>query len=516
MRSANLRTRALLIASVFAGLVVIFSVMLSTQIDREKENIIEINTQMVLDALQVLDEGLYPVIAELWQGELAGRVALSRTEERSADARLSQVLEVLLQDFDRIEAGIYFFELDEFIGYAYPAIPSPKPAFGPPPRSYNIIRDQVRLSIASEQDRTELHGFDPAVFPLGTSPVFIDGQAVAAIWARTHIERELAATGNVTTALIYMTLVVSLLGFGIALTVSWKTKVQIDRMREGLDRIKKDNAHRLDEPRGVLGTVSHYINDLVEALIQAQHRTRKLERDLYQQDKMASLGSLVAGAAHEINTPAAIIKTRVQMWERGLRKLRTGESPGSALSEESFRIVHHELDRIAKLVKRLLVFARPVSDDFETLDVNLLLNEIARNLNRTLHGEIVVHEGANVTITADRHALEQVFTNTMKNGLEAGGESARVQISTAADPEFISVFIDDTGPGIPEELKDRIFDPFFTTKEEGTGLGLAISREIIRAHGGNICFEPAPAGGSRCSITLPLIRKTTTLPQIAG
>lgn len=505
MRSTNLRAKALLLATLFASLVIAFSMFLSFEVNRTKENIIETNTGVVKEAVDEMSLMVGTTLKDVWYKELSGRQALTKPEERSADSIISHSLESVLQRFDRIEGGVYFLDLDEFIGYSFPSIPSPKPAYGPPPRSYNIIRDQVRRSIFSEEKIIELHGFDPAVFPLGSVPLIIDGNTVGALWARTHIERELAASGDVTTALIYMTLAVSLLGFIIAITVSWNTKVKIDNMRQGLSQIKFDNAYRLSEPRGVLGTISHYINDLVTDLLDAQQRSQTLEKDLHQKDKMATLGNLIAGVAHEINTPISIIKTRVQIWERALKK--NPPQADTPLSNESLAIVHHEIDRISKLVKRLLIFSRPVKKQFIQIDLEKLLREHVSLLTESATRDISLQIDDDIqAIQGDPYALEQVFTNIIQNSFEAAGKDAKVCIHAFNDNSMVCVDITDNGPGIDETIINNIFDPFFTTREDGTGLGLSISYEIVRTHEGLIRFENNVEGGATCQISFPMYK----------
>lgn len=504
MKTINFRGKAFLTATLFAILVVIISWYLSNRVDQKKSIIIASNTEMVSHVLPVLQTALTPVITQIWETQLIGRYAITRAQGRSIDSVLSAAYEAALVDFSRIEGGIYFMELDDFIGYAYPGIPSPKPAFGPPPRSYDIVRNQSRTSVLTGEYQINLHGFDPAVFPLGSIPIFYGEQAIAAIWARTHIERELAATGDVATALLYMTMVVSFLGFLIALAVSWRTNTQIEAIRVGLDRIKRENTYRLPESKGVLGTISHYINDVVSALIAEQDKSRSLEKDLHQKDKMATLGNLIAGVAHEINTPVAIIKTRVQMWERTIRKQKNTMEQ-VPIAQISVDLVHHELNRISSLVKRLLVFSKPVDGRFEVINISHLLRNICDNLNNTLAGTVVfTNASEEVRFEGDPNALEQVIINIVRNGLEAGSANPMVIATITKNGNEILVHLDDNGSGISTEAEERVFDPFFTTKEEGTGLGLAISREIIHAHQGAITFEKRIPIGTRCTITLPV------------
>src|SRR5699024_6614299 len=128
---------------------------------------------------------------------LKGREKITRMDERKADSLLSEKVRQILQSFHRLEGGLYFFQLDKFIGYSFPTIEDPKPAFGPPPRSYNIIREQARKTIQQDTLLTELHQFDPAIFPLSTQPIYLNGKLIGAACARIHIERKLSASQNI-------------------------------------------------------------------------------------------------------------------------------------------------------------------------------------------------------------------------------------------------------------------------------------------------------------------------------
>lgn len=505
MKTPNLRTKALLIAAGFALLVGGLSMYISSSIKSSKEEIISVNTETAKKALNEFVIEIQEVIEYVWFNELIGREAISRRDELRADSILSNAVEAILVNYDGAEGGIYFALLDQFIGYAYPSIPPPKPVFGPPPRSYNIIRDQVLLSIERGEKKVELHGFDPAIFPLATAPIIIHGEPIAAVWARVHIARELAATGDVTRALINMTLIVTLLGFIIAFAVSWKLKQNLEEIREGLDFIKQNNAHRLPERKGLPGFISHYINDLVSNLFQEQQKRQQLERELHQKEKMATLGKMIAGAAHEINTPISIIKTRVQIWERHLKKSDDIQQAGP-FSLEAMQLVRHEIDRVSELVKRLLIFSRPVSakktvcnvleivaDRIQTLESN--------HLNANIRFSLTAKD-AQYPILCDKHAIEQVLVNLINNSLEA--EATIVEVSISKDNSSIILKLSDNGKGISDETLKQIFDPFFTTKTEGTGLGTSIAFEIMRSHNGRIKYSSAPEGGTICTLEFPL------------
>lgn len=517
MTAPNLRTKALIIAALFATVVIFMSVYVSFSINKSKENIIQVNTEISVNALERFGDDIQELIEKVWIEELKGKAAITRQHERLADSILSESVYAILKEYEGIEGGIYFFELDEFIGYAYPSIPSPKPVFGPPPRSYNIIRDQVRASILESRRITELHGFDPATFPLSTQPVNIDGENIAGLWTRVHIARELAATGNVTRALVNMTLIVTLLGFIIAITVSWRLKKSMEDIRLGLEKVKTDNEYRLPEKKGLPGFINHHINDMLSNLLLEQKKRHKLEKELNQKEKMATLGKMIAGAAHEINTPISIIKTRVQMWERMLAK-SNGVSTNSPVSKESMELVRHEIDRVSKLVKRLLVFSRPVSELKQVFNLLDVIRERAEATYKNGDSSQVViniiSDEKKFAILGDMYAIEQVIINVLNNSVQSGATKVDFTLRKSESGSFALLKIEDNGSGISDEVVGQVFDPFFTTKEDGTGLGLSIAYEIIRAHNGGIHYEKSPGGGTICFIELPL-NKEETVPAHA-
>lgn len=497
------RSKALLTATAFALLVVALSVYLTWRIEHQREQIIDTQSEISRQAAYEFKRDIGPLLEQVWRQHLGGRQSLTRADEQRADSLLSEKANLILARYDGIEGGIYFRQLDRFIGYAYPSIPSPKPAYGPPPRSYNIIRDQLLHTIEHNEPMLALHGFDPAIFPLATLPIALDGQAEAGIWTRVHISRDLADTGTVTSALITVTLVTALLGFLVALLFSWRMSRDLSHIREGLARIKSDYAYRLPDRPGLPGYISHYINDLMDDFTAAQQRNERLQRDLHQKEKMASLGSTIAGVAHEINTPISIIKTRIQLWERHLA--RTADQPFSTT------IVHEQIERISLLVRRLLSFARPVSERRYPVQIREVIGS-AMHLTREKHAErdmvLAMHseQESFPRINGDFVTLEQLFCNILDNAVQMATATPEIHINCRTEGSHIRIDIIDNGPGIAESQREQVFDPFFTTREQGSGLGLAISKEIVRAHQGDMHFSPRNdhQPGAVCTVTLPV------------
>lgn len=478
----------LIVFTTIAGFYLYNGILLSAEeIIRDNKNFTQTATaKLVLES----ERSLSPV----WENHLMGKDRITKADERAADSLLSIGVQDVLNNFHRVEGGFYFYELDEFIGYGFPTITDPKPAFGPPPRSYDIIREQARTTIERDSLVTELHKFDPAIFPLTTQPIYKDDRVIGAAWARIHLERKLAATRSIRSGTFFLTVGAILLGLSVAVFIVWSLRKRMTEIKKGLHRMKHDPGYRLSETGGVLGVISRSINDMTDTRQKEQEKRKKLEHELYQKDKMAALGKLIAGTAHEINTPISIIKTRIQIWERKLQQLPPGED-AAFISDESLKMIHTEIDRVSGLIKKLLFFSRPVGKEKSAFDIRSVLEEKTRWLSEAYPDRNIRcstdWDDTLPTVLADQESIEQVLANVLKNAVEASQTICKIEIGTRylSNKNLIEIRVRDFGSGMPEHIKHKAFDPFFTTKQSGSGLGLSISHEIIRAHGGNICFE---------------------------
>ncbi len=241
-----------------------------------------------------------------------------------------------------------------------------------------------------------------------------------------------------------------------------------------------------------------------------QERTdeiRKIHSQLFRSEKLASLGKLAAGVAHEINNPLTGILANSSLILEDL----DANDP----RREDVEIIVKETIRCREIVKRLLDFARQTKPQKKLTDVNMLIDTIillVRNQTSFRNIVITTHLAENLPlILCDSDQIQQVFINIILNAAEAmtGGGSLNVCSSLPQDREFVTIEIADTGPGIPEDRRERIFDPFFTTKEHGTGLGLSISYGIVEQHGGDISVESAVGKGSTFTVKLPVAARET-------
>jgi two-component system, NtrC family, sensor kinase len=234
-------------------------------------------------------------------------------------------------------------------------------------------------------------------------------------------------------------------------------------------------------------------------LYQEMQRTQQLMR---RSDRMASLGSLTAGLAHEIRNPLVAVKTFLDLLPERYKD--------KEFRVDFLKLTSSELDRITNLVSELLNFAKPTKPKFRKTDVNQVIEEIipliqVEATKRDIAIETNLLETPKAMLDADQ--MKQVFLNIFLNAIEAIKDHGRISI-TSRDiqkngSEYVQVEIADTGKGIPKRIMEQIFDPFFTTKEKGAGLGLAITHQIVQDHHGTIEVESMPKKGTTFFINIP-------------
>jgi signal transduction histidine kinase len=242
-----------------------------------------------------------------------------------------------------------------------------------------------------------------------------------------------------------------------------------------------------------------------------------LRHRLLTSGRLAAVGELVAGIAHEINNPMAFVRANLGLlrehWARLAEELEKAEraelvrdivSEGEEMIEESLEGV----DRAAAIVRDVKGFSHSGRGERELADLNLLLESVLRVAAPQLRHRARIERryGAIPLVRCAPQELKQVFLNLVLNAGQAVGEDGLIRVTTDAEPDAVTVCVEDNGCGIARELIDRIFDPFFTTKAvgEGTGLGLSISYQIVRKHDGDIEVESEPGRGTSIRVRLPI------------
>jgi two-component system NtrC family sensor kinase len=251
---------------------------------------------------------------------------------------------------------------------------------------------------------------------------------------------------------------------------------------------------------------------MIRQLMRADEEKAMLDESLMQSSKMAALGKMAAGVAHEVNNPLAVIKEKAGWIHDLLDEEDVRKSENFQEFKDAVDKIEIHVERAKKVVHRLLGFARRMEPLRESVDVNAVIEQTLSFLeNEAKYRNISITSQMQQNlprILSDTSQLQQVFLNILNNAIDAIGKGGDISITTQADlrKKEIRVSIHDSGPGIPKEIEKKIFDPFFTTKNvgKGTGLGLAISYSIIEKLGGTLRLENENGKGASFIITLPL------------
>ena len=240
-----------------------------------------------------------------------------------------------------------------------------------------------------------------------------------------------------------------------------------------------------------------------------------------QAGKLASLGELSAGVAHEINNPLAIILTENQVIRDFIEETEGLDEGFKKELEESLSQIDSQVQRCNLITHNLLRFSRRTGSRIEMVNLNDFLKEVIQLMEGKAKGR-GIHFNTDLEkdlsfIRSDPSQLQQVFLNLIANAIDAHEKKpyGTISITTQSNPEKkgVNIIVADTGSGIPPENLERIFDPFFTTKPvgKGTGLGLSISYSIIKQLGGDISVQSEPDKGTQYNLFLPFSREEDSL-----
>jgi signal transduction histidine kinase len=275
-----------------------------------------------------------------------------------------------------------------------------------------------------------------------------------------------------------------------------------------------------------------------EELEAAYRNLQATQMQLVQREKMASVGQLVAGVAHELNNPIGFVSSNAATLEDFVGRLRAIVEAyrGAAIADADRQRLEQQwaalkvdyvlryldpmiqgiregAERTRKIVRDLRVFARTTDDAWQAVDLHEELESSLTLLSHLLKDRVTVHRkyGDLPSVECIRSQIDQVFLNVLANAAQAISGRGAIIIETRLESGTAVVAVSDTGPGIPPDVLGRVFDPFFTTKPvgEGTGLGLSISYEIVKKHGGEMTAASALGQGATFEIRIPIAREST-------
>jgi two-component system NtrC family sensor kinase len=316
---------------------------------------------------------------------------------------------------------------------------------------------------------------------------------------RKKIKKLLGTTGNI--------LIVSVLLF-IFLCVFFATLLGRDIVKSF--KILEDHTKRIargDFMLSPVGVKDEEIKSLLQAFNRMTRELRLHQKQLVQSEKLASLGTLLSGVAHELNNPLSNVSSSAQILGEDLDELEKD------FKRDLINQILEQSDRARDIVRTLLEFSRISDFAWQELSLKTLVEKTITLLRGQISSDVAINLDIpeDLNITVDKQRMQQVFLNLIKNALDVIGPNGQIWISCREiikkekDRREVEILIEDNGPGIPAEIRDKIFDPFFTTKDvgHGSGLGLFIVHDIIEMHGGSIRVESRPGQGTTFILWLP-------------
>ncbi len=257
-------------------------------------------------------------------------------------------------------------------------------------------------------------------------------------------------------------------------------------------------------PHDEVGVLIDKFNDMEDQLALREQELGRKNRELIQAKKLAAIGTLAAGVAHELNNPLNNIYLSAQVLAN-----EAGEGCSPEVKEAVTDILG-QTERVKRIVGDLLEFARGREPHFQPVDISSVIVDAYRHTRSSRNLDSIQFSLSSdpdqIVVSADGSQLEQVFTNLFINAVDAMEERGTLAVSVKQVLGRVVIKVCDTGKGIAADEQEKIFEPFFTTKEKGTGLGLAIVYNIIRKHDGDITFDSEEGKGTTFTIDLPTAR----------
>ena len=370
-----------------------------------------------------------------------------------------------LAGFPHVGGGYFIPSTDRYLGHggatrtaAKATTRSPRPAIPDRPlRERDLIDDQVGEALDKDRPVDRIVEMSPEAVAVRASPVRVNGRRVAVIWVLARLDD--AATLGRSVRSYQWASGMALGGLVLALIIAASLARTIQK-------------HAADR--------------------------RRLEEEVRRGERLAALGTLLAGVSHEMRNPLAGIRSVAQLWERGI-----------VTDQELSSELIGEVDRLDTIVGHLLMFSRAEPKSLEAGDLNGVVSEAARLCRAIAEGQGVAVAVDLLSdappVALDPSSLLQVLRNLTSNAIDSMPTGGRLGLATRFGPDHgsIEVVVNDTGPGLSREVLDHLFEPFYTTKPQGTGLGLAIAREIVLAHRGSIHAHNRRAGGAEFVVALP-------------
>ena len=509
MRNVSLRVQVFIIVTILAIGLVGAMIYVTATIGRTRESIIRFDRER-LSALTDDLSRRYGSVMNFVAPSQAGDTALS--ERAEITKLLVNITRERLQNASDVRAGFFHSVWNRQLADVKPTAHS-----GDMSSADHYLQVLLQMTIDRNSDQWSHYETGGDNFIIVAKPVISRNRLIGAAWAVDDLADEFAASRPFdVTPLFQLAIVIGIL-FSTIFVINLRREVSA--IQRGLEEMKSDITKRLPASTSELGYIASSINGLADTIIAQQEERDSLQQTIQQHEKLASLGQLIAGVAHEIRTPLSAIKTRVQLWQRAFKKGKertASKIPAAVLTPTSMNLVVEELDRMDRIVRKLLYFSKQRRLHATRTDLHGLLDSALETLQETINrNHIKVTRRFTLedpVLYIDNGEMKEVALNLLTNAIEAmprGGELHMATTAVSRAPA-VSFTIEDSGKKIRAEISRKMFDPFFTSKETGTGLGLSIAYEIVRAHNGTLRYSHGRKG-SCFTVTIPRDYRTAEL-----
>jgi signal transduction histidine kinase len=295
------------------------------------------------------------------------------------------------------------------------------------------------------------------------------------------------------------------------------TPDEFGRLAEDMESTRQRLAHYIGEITELNATLESRVQDRTAALedanlklSEAMQRLKETQAGLIQTEKLAALGTLVAGVAHEINNPLNAVVNNLGPLAERIDELKAGNPHPDTVGElaEIIAVMSEASSRALQIVSDLKTFARKDEARLKDASVDEGILSTVRLLEHRFRQQGVQLEtslAAGAPIPCHPGPLNQLMMNLLTNALDAQPTGGLIRITTSRTTDAVTIEVQDRGPGIPQDIQARVFDPFFTNKPGGTGLGLAIAASAARVHGGDIQLQSLPGEGALFIVKIPFM-----------
>lgn len=366
-----------------------------------------------------------------------------------------------------------------------------------------IYRDSITLSAMNSdtviESQLEFDGREIIDF---AAPLAIGGKRWGLLRMGVSQQRLQQQLSSLAVQLLTFTATFALGSLGVFFAVGHRLASPLQKLARQMEEVKEEALpYHPSQLRGdEIGELQKSFSYMMERLLNSEKARQQAQQILLESERLATIGMIVSGVAHEVNNPLAGIQSALYNLER----------KGGPEARRYTLLIGKEVERISKIVGQLLDLSRSGAVRFETVESRVFFRELSLFAGMALKGRVARFEAQDLApacaVHLDRDKIHQVILNLILNAADAAGDQGQVALRAEVKDGWYCLGVGDNGPGVPTALRERIFETFFTTKDsgKGTGMGLALSKSIAEAHNGRLELLPPQAKGATFVLKIPL------------